>query len=126
MDKERARMSSVGLKAFGRIADAWGLTDDEARVLLGGRHHKDWSAEGGATGTVVDDATLERISLILGIYAALGVLVGDHDGMRRWLRSPNEAPLFKGGPALAYMVENDVEGLRAVRSYVDWHAYVGW
>lgn len=126
MDEERVRTSSVALKAFGRIADAWGLTDDQALSLLGDRSAPGMAGALNGRMTELDDGTLERLSLVIGIYAALGALVGDHDAMRRWLRAPNAAALFKGGTALAYMLDNDIDGLRAVRAYVDWHAYVGW
>ena len=35
-DEQKARLTHIGLKAYFRITERWGITDAQARTLLGG------------------------------------------------------------------------------------------
>jgi hypothetical protein len=117
LDREKA--SAPALRTFFRIADAWGLQAREARILLGNPpastffHWKKGKA--GALGRDV----LERISYILGIYKALQILFPEGELADRWIRKPNEAPLFGGRSALERMLSGNVGDLYVVRAYLD-------
>ena len=63
--------------------------------------------------------TVERISHIFGIYAALRILLPTVEAAKDWVRKPNSAPLFGGEPALNRMLAGNVSDLYAVRQYLD-------
>lgn len=116
---EEGRVVRAGLSAFFTIVAAWGLKDEEKRVLLG-RPSKAtfyrWKA--GATGHPSAD-TLERISYILGIYRALQILFRDAKLADDWVRRPNLAFPFGGRSALDRMLSGHVADLFVVRRYLD-------
>lgn len=113
------QLSGPALRTFFRIADAWGLSSDEARTLLGGPPRSTfflWKKTG--EGQLGRD-TLERISYILGIYKALQILLPEPAAADAWVRKPNTAPLFGGRPALHRMLSGNVADLYVVRQYLD-------
>lgn len=119
----RRRLSGPGLRAFLAIADLWGLTD-EARLLALGSPSR--STYYGWTKSVrehrditLDVDRLSRISAILGIHQALGVLHGSERAGVDWLRTPNAAPLFGGRAPLALIVCGTLDGLLSVRRFLD-------
>lgn len=111
--------AEAGFRAFVRIAQAWSLTVDEQLVLLGAparsTYYK-WKRDGAST---MSQDTLERISYVLGIWKALGILLPDPARADAWLRRPNTAPLFGGRPALERMLSGQVADLFVVRQYLD-------
>ena len=117
--KVRREMSGPAIRAFFGVSEAWRLTNDEQRALLG------WPAEStfykykaGEVGALAFD-TLMRISLLLGIYKDLHILYPDDDLADRWIRLPNSNPLFGGRPALALMTEGGMDALYQVRRLLD-------
>lgn len=60
-----------------------------------------------------------RISLVIGIYSALKVLYPEPSLADRWIKLPNNNPLFQGRPALASMIEGGMDGLYQVRRLLD-------
>jgi len=112
-------LAAPALRTFFRIADAWKLTADEARSLLGSPPRSTfflWKRNGD--GALSRD-TLERISYLLGIYKALQILLPDAVAADAWVRKPNAAPLFGGQPALARMLSGNVADLYVVRQFLD-------
>jgi len=70
-----ASLAGPALRAFFRIADLWGLSTAQQRILLGGPPQSTyfkWKKQ--QAGAVPRDA-LERISYLLGIYQALQILL---------------------------------------------------
>jgi len=121
------RMAGAGLRAFARIAEAWGLSVEEQRRLLGEpprstffawRKHPDSAA--------VPRDTLERLSNLLGIYKSLQILLPDAAAADAWVRQPNSAPLFGGRSALDRMLAGNVSDLNLVRRYLDGVRGAGW
>ena len=113
------RLSGPALRTFFRIADAWKLSSEEARTLLGSPPRSTyfvWKKTGH--GQLARDA-LERISYILGIYKALQILLPDPVAADTWVRKPNAAPVFGGKPALQRMLSGNVADLYVVRQYLD-------
>jgi hypothetical protein len=114
---------AVALRAFVRLVNKWGLTEAQARGLLGriasSTYHK-WKTNPEATRPGPD--VLMRISLLLGIYLGL------HGSFSRaladkWPTLGNRATLFAGGTPLSYMLEHGQPGMVRVRSMVDsWSA----
>jgi hypothetical protein len=115
----RRQMSGPAIRTFFNIADAWKLTNDEQRALLG------WPAEStfynykaGKIAALSYD-TLMRISLVLGIYKDLQILYPEPDLADRWIKLPNSNPLFGGKPALTLMTDGGMDALHQVRRLLD-------
>jgi hypothetical protein len=113
------RLSGAALRTFFRIADAWRLSSEEARTLLGNPPRSTYFAwKKTGHGQLARD-TLERVSYLLGIYKALQILLPDAVAADAWVRKPNAAPLFGGAPALQRMLSGNVADLYVVRQYLD-------
>ena len=113
--------AKVALKAFFRIADAWGLDTEEQMMLLGGQTSTFGRLRDGHISEGLPTETLERISLVINIYAALHTLLPDAALADAWPRRPNSAPLFGGGDALAKMLSGTLNDLRSVALYLQSH-----
>jgi hypothetical protein len=112
-------MSGPALRSFFNVAADWQLTTEEQRALLGWPPESTYfKYKSGQIGTLSYDSLI-RISLVLGIYKALGILYPEPDLAHRWIRLPNSNPLFGGRPALALMTENGIDGLYQVRRLLD-------
>jgi hypothetical protein len=121
------RMAAAGLRAFGRIAEAWGLTVDEQLLLLGQPPRSTYFAwRKHPEKAVVSRDTLERLSNVLGIYKSLQILLPDAAAADAWVRQPNSAALFGGGTALSRMLAGNVSDLNLVRRYLDGVRGGGW
>lgn len=120
-------LSAAGLRAFMRIAQAWGLSVDEQLKLLGEPARSTYFAwrKHPERASLPRDA-LERLSNIVGIYKALQILLPDPAAADAWVRVPNRAPLFAGGTALARMLAGNVTDLHLVRRYLDAARGGGW
>ena len=113
----------VALRAFFRLVELWGLTMEEARVLLGRPSRAtlyNWKA--GKARSLPHD-TLARVSYLLGIHKALQILYADPALADGWLKRPNQA--FGGQSGLERMLAGDVADLAAVRAHLD-AARGGW
>src|SRR5271168_4268386 len=91
----RRKLSAPGLRTFLAITDLWGLTEEQRRLILGlpsrstyqnwiktAREHRD---------LVLDLDVLTRISAVLGIHRALGILHCSERDAVSWLRGPHKA-----------------------------------
>ncbi len=115
--KSRKDLTGPALRTFFRVADAWGLSEQEQMSILGLDSRstlQSWKR--GGVAAIPKDA-LERISYILGIYMGLKILLPK--SADDWVRKPNEAPLFGGAPALQRLVSGNVADLFLVRQYID-------
>jgi hypothetical protein len=119
----RRRLSAPGLRAFLAIADLWGLSESERRLILGFpsrstyqnwvkmvREHQD---------VTLDFDVLTRISAVLGIHQALGVLNPTEQAGIAWLRGPHNAPVYGGRPPMALVTSGTQDGLLTVRRFLD-------
>ncbi|CAD6530358.1 hypothetical protein LMG27952_02420 [Paraburkholderia hiiakae] len=113
-------MSAAGLRAFFRIAIDWDLSAEEQIILLGspGRSTYFKWKQSPQTARLGRD-TLERLSLLLGIYKALQILLPQPTSADTWIKRPNSAPPFGGRRALDRMLAGNVSDLVAVRQYLD-------
>jgi hypothetical protein len=121
--ENRRRLSAPGFRSFMAIADVWGLTEEQRRLVLGypsrSTYHN-WARLAREHGEfTLDVDTLTRISAVLGIHQALGVLFENEVDGVAWLRGPHAAPLFGGQPPLALVTAGTQDGLMAVRRFLD-------
>ncbi|MET7245558.1 MbcA/ParS/Xre antitoxin family protein [Methylobacterium sp. EM32] len=119
----RRRLSGPALRTFTAIADLWTLGEGERLLILGlpsrstyygwlkaAREHQD---------VTLGVDVLTRISALLGIHQALGILHADERDGIAWLRRPHRAPLFGGQAPLALVTGGTQDGLMAVRRFLD-------
>jgi hypothetical protein len=115
-----ADLSAAGLRAFFNIAHDWTLSADEQIVLLGSPGRSTFFKWKAAPETArLGRDTLERLSLILGIYKALQILLPQAETADGWIKRPNSAPPFGGRRALDRMLAGNVSDLVAIRQYLD-------
>jgi len=121
--QNRRRLSGPGLRTFLAIADLWGLTEGERLLVLGfpsrstyyswlraAREHRE---------ITLDVDVLTRISAVLGIHQALGVLHASEPQALAWLRTPHRALPFAGQPPMTLMASGTQDGLMTVRRFLD-------
>lgn len=120
-------MAAAGMRAFARIAELWGLSVNEQRVLLGQPPRSTFFAWRKASSKIaLSRDTLERLSNILGIYKSLQILFPDPKVADAWVRKSNAASVFGGRSALERMLAGNVSDLHAVRKYLDSVRGGGW
>ena len=115
--QSRKDLTGPALRTFFRIADAWGLKEQEQMRILGLDSRstlQSWKR--GAVAAIPKDA-LERISYVMGIYKGLNVLLPK--SANDWVRKPNKSPMFAGRTALERMASGNVADLYVVRQYID-------
>ena len=115
-----ADMSAAGLRAFFNIAHDWDLSAEEQITLLGSPGRSTFFKWKNAPQTArLGRDTLERLSLLLGIYKALQILLPQPAIADAWVKRPNSAPPFGGRRALDRMLAGNISDLVAVRQYLD-------
>jgi hypothetical protein len=113
------RVAATALKAFFNLAREWELAVEDQLTLLGRpsrRTYFRWRT--GAVAALPSD-TLERISVLLGIYKALAILLPEPARAHAWIKRANDG--FGGRTALDVMRQGRVDDLYQVRRYLD-----GW
>jgi hypothetical protein len=119
----RRRLSAPALRTFLAIADLWGLSEEERRLILGypsrstyhhwaklAREHRD---------ITLDVDVLTRISAVLGINQALGILHASESEAVAWLKGPHDGVVFGGKPPLALITSGSQDGLLTIRRFLD-------
>ncbi|MGH7023441.1 MAG: MbcA/ParS/Xre antitoxin family protein [Caulobacteraceae bacterium] len=119
----RRHVSGPGLRAFIAISDLWGLTEEQRRLALGlpsrSTFHNWIKAVREHREITLDVDTLTRISLVLGIHQALGVLYDSERDAVAWLRTPHATPVFGGRPPIDLIASGTQDGLFSVRRFLD-------
>ena len=107
-----ARLSAPGFRAFEKMAAIWKLTPTQKRALLGvdARGYAKYSKDPSS----LSRASLERVSLLLGVYKRLHEILGEPLA-DEWIKRPNKA--FGGKPALELMLR-DAAGIREVKHHL--------
>ena len=123
LPETRRRLSAPGMRSFLAIADLWGLAEAQRLLILGcparSTFHK-WARTAREHGALTLDVdTLTRISALLGIHQALGVLHGTEQAGIAWLKTPHHATIFGGRPPLDLLASGTQDGLMAVRRFLD-------
>ena len=121
--QNRRRLSAPGVRTFLAIADLWGLDEEQRLLILGcparSTFYK-WAKaarEHGELTLVVD--TLTRISAVLGIHQALGILHPSEKEGIAWLKTPHGGTVFVGRPPLDLVTSGTQDGLMTVRRFLD-------
>jgi hypothetical protein len=117
--EQEVAASAAGLRAFARIGEIWGLSVAEQQKLLGVASRSTYFKWKKDSHVRLPRDTLERLSYLLGIYKALQILLPQGQAADKWIRRPNEEPLFGGRSALERMLSGNVADLYLVRQYLD-------
>ncbi|HKD06418.1 MAG TPA: MbcA/ParS/Xre antitoxin family protein [Bryobacteraceae bacterium] len=117
--KVRRLMSGPALRAFLNIAEAWRLSNEIARALLGWPPESTFFKYKAGEPGVLSFDMLMRISLVIGIYKDLHILYPEENLADRWISLPNNNPLFGGRPAIEFMTEGGMDALYQVRRLLD-------
>lgn len=124
--RELLARAPAALRTFFRIAKAWELRPSEERRLLGSPVESTFYRwrNGESTGGTTPD-TMERLSHIFGIYAALHRIFVDAARADQWLRRANDAPLFGGDTPLVRLNRGRMADLIDVRRFLEYVAEGG-
>jgi Protein of unknown function (DUF2384) len=119
----RKRLSPPALRTFLAIADLWGLTEEQRLLVLGypsrSTYHN-WCKQAREHGAfTLDVDVLARISAVLGIHQALGILFPTERLGAEWLRTAHSAVIFGGRPPLDLVTSGSQDGLLSVRRFLD-------
>lgn len=119
----RRRLSGPGLRAFLAIADLWGLTQEQRRLILGDparSTYHGWVKKARERRDItlgVD--VLMRISAVLGIYQGVRTLFADDDKGVEWLQRTHKARVFGGAPPIELITCGTQDALLSVRRFLD-------
>ena len=108
---------AAALRGFFAIGQAWGLSAEDARALLGAPAERTFYAWRAGNAVRVPQDTLRRIGYVAGIYKALELLYSDAHLADGWINRANRA--FGGQTPLQRMRAGEVTDLAAVRTYLD-------
>ncbi len=114
----RQRLSPAAIKGFLQVVEKWGIKDPDARHLLGGISSGSYYSWKKQPKRLLDQDTLIRISLLLGIFKALNILYSEPLA-DAWPTLPNRNALFRGATPLAFMLQHGLPGILEVRRLLD-------
>jgi hypothetical protein len=112
-DREAVALARAAIRLF----DRWGLSDDEARVLLGSMPVQTWTHWKNGQIVEINQDLRSRMAVLIGIHKGLRVLFVDPERGYRWIHKPNSG--FEGSTALEVMMGGEISDLIAVRDYLD-------
>ena len=115
---QRERLSPPALKAFFNTMARWRVRDEDARALLGGVTNGPFYEMKRNPERTLDADRLTRISYIIGIFKALGLLHSEPLA-DEWVQRPNSNPLFAGLTPLEYMIRGGLPAMQNVRRLLD-------
>jgi hypothetical protein len=118
-DREvQRRLSPAALRAFFQLTEVWKLRDEDARSLLGGISHGSFYQWKKHPAKSLDQDTLTRISLLLGIFKSLNILYS-RKLADAWVQLPNTNPMLGGDTPVAYMLKGGLPAMLRVRQWLD-------
>lgn len=119
----RRRLSAPALRTFLAIADFWGLTEKQRRLILGypsrSTYHNRAKQAREHCEITLDVDVLTRISAILGIHQGFGILFSEEREGVTWLKQPHNARVFGGQPPLDLVTSGTLDALLIVRRFID-------
>ena len=115
---ERQRLSPDALRAFFNIMASWSIRDEDARQLLGGISNGAFYEMKKGKGGVLGEDRLRRISYLIGIFKALGMLYRP-ELAERWMRLPNRNRLFVGATPVDYLIRGGLPAFATLRQLLD-------
>lgn len=103
------------LKAVIHILQKWNCSKEEQKALLGVETDNAlFELQQGSVTTNVSLDTLERLSYLLNIHAALRTNFTEPDSIYGWVRKSNSEPFFGGRSAMDVMTQGRVTDLYEV------------
>lgn len=111
-------LAGPALRTFFRIAETWSLDEQEQMRVLGISNVALLRAWRGGEPIGFDLVTLQRISLVIGIFKTINILLPDAARADAWMRAPNKARLLQGQSAIAFIIDGGLERLEALRAYL--------
>ncbi|MBE0362152.1 hypothetical protein PULV_a3958 [Pseudoalteromonas ulvae UL12] len=115
--KDPEKTAKVALSVFFNIMASWNVRAKDQIVMLGKPAEStfyNWK-KGKVSSLSID--TLERISYVMGIYKALGILFPTREQADAWPHKPNKA--FNGETAIQFMLKGSIINLSDMRRYLD-------
>ncbi|MDR5651846.1 antitoxin Xre-like helix-turn-helix domain-containing protein [Ruixingdingia sedimenti] len=116
--REPAQLDAIALKAYARVAEAWGLAQKEAAALAD-MSESTWkrARKPGFAGELTRDQLL-RLSALIGIYKSLELYFSEPLA-RGWFTRPNTGPLFGGARPIDSAIEGGLPQILAIRTHLD-------
>lgn len=116
---KRSQMDAAAMRTYPNIAKAWGLKERDAARLLGvaDSTYRRWKSNPERAS--LDASQRERMSLLLGIYKALHILLPRPEVADGWLRRTNSNPTFAGHKPIERLLSGQVSDLFVVRQHLD-------
>ncbi|WP_172330345.1 MbcA/ParS/Xre antitoxin family protein [Mangrovicoccus sp. HB161399] len=119
----RRRVSGPGLRTFLAIAERYGIATQDQIELLGEPSRStyfEWVRKAREEAPLMLPLdTLTRISGVLGVHKALGILFPiEAEGMT-WLKGPHHGEVFGGQAPVEVMIGGGLDGILTVRRYLD-------
>lgn len=112
-EAEAAALARATVNLFAR----WGLSDAEARVLLGDMAPRTWARwKQGEIGRIDRDLRA-RMAVLMGIHKALRYLFTDPARGYAWMRKPNAT--LGGASALDILLRGEITDLIDLRTFLD-------
>lgn len=114
----RAQLTPAAVKAVVKLGDKWNLPVKQIGDLMGGISSSTWHAWKTKPPKEMSVDQLTRVSLLLGMYAALHAL---HPGplADEWPSRPNSNPLFHGRTPVQAMIDGGIPAMVQVRALLD-------
>lgn len=118
-NEKAPKLGAAGLRAYFNVAEAWGLSEAQAARLLDSScgTYARWKRE--PEHAHLDIEHFERLSLILGIYKDLHILLPRDDAADSWVLRPNRNPIFQRRSPLELMLAGQINDLVLVRRHLD-------
>ncbi len=116
--RQPVQVNAVALKAYARIAAAWGLGQREA-ARLADMSESTWkrARKPDFTGELTQDQLL-RLSALIGIYKSLELYFSEPLA-RSWFTRANTGPLFAGSRPIDAAIDGGLPQIMAIRTYLD-------
>jgi len=114
---QNKQLAPLGLRAFFKLADIWGLPVEDQMILLGRPSRStfyNWRA-GKISGVPHD--TLSRLSHLMAIQHALNTLFDSREQALTWVKKPNAQ--LAGQTTLDRLLAGELLDLYIVRTYLD-------
>jgi uncharacterized protein (DUF2384 family) len=99
------------------LVKAWGLSDAETTILLGGMSSRTWARWKEGNHGRIDRDLRTRMAHLMGIHKGLRYLFKEPVRGYAWVRKPNAA--FDGQSALDLMLRGEISDLAAIREWLD-------
>ena len=113
-----AEMTTAGLKAAFAILCRWECSVLQQATILGISKSSYYKYRQAPEKACLNDAQIERLSLILNIHASLRTLFENPVNVYGFMRMPNKNEPFKGQAPLIYISDGASDSLRNTMLYL--------